>query len=210
MRLSRPLKEKRPLYAQKHDKVILLHDNSRPHVAKPVKTYLETFQWEVLPHPPYSPDMAPSDFHLFRLKAHGITDQRFHSYEEVKKWIDSWMVSKDMSFFRRGIRILPERWEKVVSGDGQYFNWNVFVPYLLNNNYFVKKQRELTQGPILSTKIYKGFKTCQRDFQMFPLIFWALRHLHVHLMWVQSNQVNKVNLFTQSRLFNDETSLPFS
>ncbi|KAG5318536.1 MOS1T transposase, partial [Pseudoatta argentina] len=54
-----------PLYAQRHDKVILLHDNARPHVAKPVKTYLETLKWEVLPHPPYSPDIAPSDFHLF-------------------------------------------------------------------------------------------------------------------------------------------------
>ena len=36
MRLSQSLKEKRPLYAQRHDKVILLHDNARPHVAKPV------------------------------------------------------------------------------------------------------------------------------------------------------------------------------
>ncbi|KAG5317862.1 KCNN protein, partial [Pseudoatta argentina] len=65
MRLSRALKEKRPLYAQRHDKVILLHDNARPHVAKPVKTYLETLKWEVLPHPLYSPDIAPSDLHLF-------------------------------------------------------------------------------------------------------------------------------------------------
>ncbi|KAG5324809.1 MOS1T transposase, partial [Pseudoatta argentina] len=65
MRLSQALKEKRPLYAQRHDKVISLHDNARPHVAKPVKTYLETLKWEVLPHPPYSPDIAPSDFHLF-------------------------------------------------------------------------------------------------------------------------------------------------
>ncbi|KAG5317617.1 MOS1T transposase, partial [Pseudoatta argentina] len=65
MRLSRALKEKRPLYAQKHDKVILLHDIARPHVAKPVKTYLETLKWKVLPPPPYSPDIAPSDFHLF-------------------------------------------------------------------------------------------------------------------------------------------------
>ncbi|KAG5326433.1 MOS1T transposase, partial [Pseudoatta argentina] len=65
MRLGRALKEKRPLSAQRHDKVILLHDNARPHVAKPEKTYLETLKWEVLPHPPYSPDIAPSDFHLF-------------------------------------------------------------------------------------------------------------------------------------------------
>ncbi|KAG5319342.1 MOS1T transposase, partial [Pseudoatta argentina] len=83
MRLSRALKEKRPLYAQKHDKVILLHDNVRPHVGKPVKTYLETLKWEVLPHPPYSPDIAPSNFHLFRSMAHGLADRRFHSYEEA-------------------------------------------------------------------------------------------------------------------------------
>ncbi|KAG5322304.1 MOS1T transposase, partial [Pseudoatta argentina] len=114
MRLSRALKEKRPLYAQRHD-------NARPHVAKPVKTYLETLKWEVLPHPPYSPDIAPSNFHLFRSMAHGLADRRFHSYEEAQKWIDSWIASKDMSFFRRGIHVLPERWEKVVSSDGQYF-----------------------------------------------------------------------------------------
>ncbi|KAG5305782.1 MOS1T transposase, partial [Pseudoatta argentina] len=150
MRLSRALKEKRPLYAQKHDKVILLHNNARPHVAKPVKTYLETLKWEVLPHPLYSPDIAPSDFHLFRSMAHGLADRRFHSYEEAQKWIDSWIASKDMSFFRRGIHVLPERWEKVVSSDGQYFKLNVCFPYILNTSfYFVKKQRELIQGPIL-------------------------------------------------------------
>ncbi|KAG5311890.1 MOS1T transposase, partial [Pseudoatta argentina] len=48
-------------------------------------------------------------------------DRRFHSYEEAQKWIDSWIASKDLSFFRRGIHVLPERWEKVVSSDGQYF-----------------------------------------------------------------------------------------
>ncbi|KAG5327120.1 MOS1T transposase, partial [Pseudoatta argentina] len=50
-----------------------------------------------------------------------FADRRFHSYEEAQKWIDSWIASKDMSFFRRGIHVLPERGEKVVSSDGQYF-----------------------------------------------------------------------------------------
>ena len=123
MRLSRSIKEKRPLYAQRHDKVILFHDNARPPVAKSVKSYLETFQLEVLPHPPYSRDIAPSDFHVFRSMTHGLADQRFHSYEEAKKWINSWMASKGMSFVRRVIHhILPEKWEKVVFSDGQYFN----------------------------------------------------------------------------------------
>ncbi|GFU97994.1 mariner Mos1 transposase [Trichonephila clavipes] len=82
MRLSRALKDKRPQYNERHDKVILQHDNARPHVAKVVKTYLETLKCEVLPHPLYSPDLAPSDYHLFRSMAHGLTDQHFRSYEE--------------------------------------------------------------------------------------------------------------------------------
>ncbi|EGI61314.1 Mariner Mos1 transposase, partial [Acromyrmex echinatior] len=96
-------------------------DNTRPHVAKAVKTYLETLKWEVPLHPPYSPDVVPSDYHLFRSMAHDLADQHFQSYEEVKNWIDSWIASKDDQFFQRGIRMLPERWEKVVASDGQYF-----------------------------------------------------------------------------------------
>ncbi|KYM90521.1 UPF0293 protein C16orf42 [Atta colombica] len=78
-------------------------------------------QSEILSHPPYSPDVAPSNYHLFRSMAHGLADQHFRSYEEVKNWVDSWIVSKDDQFFRRGIRTLSERWEKVVASDGQYF-----------------------------------------------------------------------------------------
>ena len=51
---------------RKQLKVILQHNNARRHVARPVKTYLETLKWEVVPHPPYSPDVVPSDYHLFR------------------------------------------------------------------------------------------------------------------------------------------------
>ena len=100
MRLSRALKEKRPQYYSRHKKIILLHDNARPHVTDPVKKYLETLDWEVLPHPPYS---------------HALTAQRFISYEDTKNWVDSWITSKDKEFFGRGIRMLPERWEKVVA-----------------------------------------------------------------------------------------------
>ena len=53
-----------------------------------------------------------------------------------------------MSFFRREIHMLPGRWEKVVSRDGQYFNRSVFVLYILNKVLFCKKQRGPIQGPI--------------------------------------------------------------
>ncbi|GBP55469.1 Mariner Mos1 transposase [Eumeta japonica] len=107
---------------EKHDKTILLHDNVRPHVAVPGKNYLKTLDWKVLPHPPYSPDIAPSDYHLFQSMAHVVSEQRFTSYEDTKNWIDSWIPSKDKEFFRLGIRKLLERWKKVVASDGQYFD----------------------------------------------------------------------------------------
>jgi len=58
--------------------------------------------------------------------AHGLADQHFRSYEEVKNWIDLWIASKDDQFFRRGIHMLLERWEKVMASDGQYFEYNQF------------------------------------------------------------------------------------
>ena len=85
MRLSQVLKEKQPQYEERHNKVIFQHDNARPDVARPVKTYFETPP----PHPPYSPDVAPSDYYLFQSMAHGLAHRHFRSYKEVKKWIDS-------------------------------------------------------------------------------------------------------------------------
>ena len=109
MRLSRALKEQRAQYYPRHDKVILLHDNAHPHVAVPVKTYLETLKWGVLPHPPYSQDIALSDFHLFRSMTLGLSEQHFTLYGNTKNCVDSWIASKDEAFFRHSIRMLPER-----------------------------------------------------------------------------------------------------
>ncbi|GBP86742.1 Mariner Mos1 transposase [Eumeta japonica] len=95
MKLSRNLKEKRP-----HDKIIIVHDNACPHVAVSVKNYLKTLDWDVLPHPSYSRDIAPSDYHLFRSMAHALLEQRFTSYEDTKNWVDSSIVSKDKELFR--------------------------------------------------------------------------------------------------------------
>jgi len=39
--------------------VLILHDNARPHLGKHVRELLDGYSWEVLPHPPYSPDESP-------------------------------------------------------------------------------------------------------------------------------------------------------
>jgi histone-lysine N-methyltransferase SETMAR len=45
--------------------VLLHHDNGRPHIARESQERIQELQWELLDHPSYSPDLAPSDFYLF-------------------------------------------------------------------------------------------------------------------------------------------------
>ena len=59
------MKDKRQQYDKRHDKVILQHDNTRHYVAKIVQETLQVLNWVILSHLPYSPDIAPSDYHLF-------------------------------------------------------------------------------------------------------------------------------------------------
>ena len=76
MRLNRA--RKNHVHYSRHDKIILLHDNARPHVSMLVKTYLlETLKWKILPHSPYSPDIFLSDYHLFRSMTNGLSEQHF-------------------------------------------------------------------------------------------------------------------------------------
>ncbi|EFN81837.1 Histone-lysine N-methyltransferase SETMAR, partial [Harpegnathos saltator] len=49
----------------------------KPHTAEDVKRYLDGQDWEVLLHPPYSPDIAPSDYYLFRTMQSDLTGERF-------------------------------------------------------------------------------------------------------------------------------------
>jgi len=43
--------------------ILLLHDNARPHSAAQTQDLITSFKWEKMDHPPYSPDLPPSDYH---------------------------------------------------------------------------------------------------------------------------------------------------
>ena len=45
----------------------------------------------------------------FRSITHGLAEHHFHSYEDTKKRVDSWIASKGISFFRRRIYMRPKR-----------------------------------------------------------------------------------------------------
>lgn len=75
----------------------------------------------MLAHPTYSPDIAPSDYHLFRSMQNAMTGIHFTSEQSVENWLDSFLTSKDENFLLDRIYILQEKSEKVLATNRQYF-----------------------------------------------------------------------------------------
>lgn len=115
------LDEVRPEWREKHNKLIVQHDNAPAHTGSAVKNTIKEIGWEILPHPPYSPDLAPSDYHLFASLGHALKHQHFSDNDMVRKWLVEWFASKGTEFFRQGIRKLPQRWSECIANQGNYF-----------------------------------------------------------------------------------------
>ena len=120
-RLKTALEQKRPALINR--KGVLFHqDNARPHTARMTSSKLEEFGWEKMPHPPYSPDIAPSDYHLFRSLQNHLVGKKLHSREAVKNEVASFFNSKPREFFKRGIEKLVDRWKEVIDKEGNYID----------------------------------------------------------------------------------------
>ena len=61
-----------------------------------------------MPHPPYSPDLAPSDYHLFRSLQNYLNGKTFDSNETVKNESIQFFASKNQTFYESGIMKLTE------------------------------------------------------------------------------------------------------
>lgn len=88
--LNRVMLRKRPQYQKRQHKVIFLHDNAPSHTSKSVKDLLSAMSWDVLQHAAYSPDLAPSDYHLFSSMGHALKEQSFKTVDEVDFWLSEW------------------------------------------------------------------------------------------------------------------------
>ena len=71
-------------------------------------------------HPPYSPDLAPSDYFLFRVMKTFLGVKRFSSDEEVKEAITTLFEEQSKDFFSRGIKSLQQNWAKCIELLGDY------------------------------------------------------------------------------------------
>ena len=92
-------------------------------MAKLTKEKLAKLGWEVLKHPPYSPDLAPSDFYLFLCMSNELNNKQmnFKNENEAKYFVNDFFKTKNASFYEKGIMKLPGLWEKCVQEGGNYF-----------------------------------------------------------------------------------------
>ncbi|PIO76326.1 hypothetical protein TELCIR_01613 [Teladorsagia circumcincta] len=100
--------------------VRLLHGNARSHVANITQQKIEELGWQVLPYAPYSPDLAPSDYHLFRSMQHFLAGKKFKNRDDVRIWVSKFFESKPKEFFDGGIHALRRKWRRVIDTDGEY------------------------------------------------------------------------------------------
>lgn len=112
--LKREIQLKHPSLANRKS-IMFHHDNARPHVANKTAQKLAEFGWEILPHPPYSPDIAPSDYHLFRLLKNFLDGNEYTNFEGVQMTVEDYLASKSEDFFSRGMDKLPEFWQIVLT-----------------------------------------------------------------------------------------------
>jgi hypothetical protein len=67
-----------------------------------------------------SPDLAPSDYHVFRSLSNNLGGVSFNNGAELQNWLDNFFTAKPADFFKRGIKNLPERWEAVLNNEAEY------------------------------------------------------------------------------------------
>ena len=116
MRLKNEIGKKR--FRIKKKKVLFHQDNAPSHKSLATMAKLNELSFELLAHPPYSPDLSPSDYYLFADLKKMLQGKRFYSNEEIIAETNAYFEAKDKSFYKKGIEMLEKHWTDCVAFEG--------------------------------------------------------------------------------------------
>jgi hypothetical protein len=74
-------------------------------------TLLDHFNWELFDHPPYSPDFALSNYHLFTCLKNWLGSQHFNSNEQLMEGVKTLLSLQVADFVDTGIPKLVPRYK---------------------------------------------------------------------------------------------------
>ena len=100
--------------------ILLLHDNAQPHSAAQTQDLDTSFKWEQMDPPPYSPDLVPSDYHLFLHLKKFLGGKRFDDDGDLKDAVLKWLILQAAAFYGEGIQNLVPCYDKCLNNGGKY------------------------------------------------------------------------------------------
>ena len=103
------------------ERILFQHDNAPSHSAGETVRTIREIGWTNLSHPAYSPDLAPSDYHLFANLKKYVRGRRFTSRSALGSTVFQWSQTLKTTWLAEGMMRLPELWQKCIDADGAYF-----------------------------------------------------------------------------------------
>ena len=99
---------------------MLHHDNATAQASLLIRSYLAKHQTSVVPHPPYSPDLAPADFFLFPKLKTTLKGRRFQTIE-IQENATIELRAITSSAFQEAFKKWKKRSERCFASRGDYF-----------------------------------------------------------------------------------------
>ncbi|GFW81529.1 mariner Mos1 transposase [Trichonephila clavipes] len=118
-RLKLAIDQKRPELVNRRG-VVFHQDNARQCTSVVTLQKLREPVWEVLMHPPYSPDLAPNGYPLFLALQNFLSDKKLGSREDCENRTLEFFANKDQDFYERGTMKLPLKWQQIVLQNDAY------------------------------------------------------------------------------------------
>ncbi len=127
------------------DRPILLHDNAKPYTASQTKSTSKAPNFEVLPHPPYSPDLSPSDYRLFRSVEHSHREQTLEYRDHLEKLLSDFFLLQIIFLFWK-----KEYFSLKKDGKKYFFSLEMFrfFSFQLFHRYTCSKCNTHSSGPV--------------------------------------------------------------
>ena len=102
--MHQKLTHKQPALVNRKDPSLLL-GNARPHVSMITRQKLQVLNYEVLGHPPYSPDLSPTDFHFFKHPNDNFLQEKcFRNPNDARTAFNEFVASLTITFYDIGIK----------------------------------------------------------------------------------------------------------
>ena len=97
-----------------------MQDNALAHQALATQKKLAYLGFQCLNHPPYSPHMAPSDYHLFPGLKNQLKGRHFSTDAEVIAAAETWLDGQPSELFFSGLQKLQQWAKKCIELRGEY------------------------------------------------------------------------------------------